>query len=191
MKTKIISFFGVLICLILFNSCSFGQKEKSTRNQPQVDIKVNKKYDEKGNLIQYDSSYTYFWSNVDSNFIDTSIFMRFRDNFSDLFYFDNDSVFFKNFSFPRFTPHFRHFFDDDFFSFNFDIERELEKMRKMHEEMLKEHEQFFRKFMQPPLLIPAPEENNNDNKDLNDKNNNKHSIKQKNNTQKQTKGIEL
>ena len=30
---------------------------------PQVDIKVNKEYDDNGNLIRYDSAYTSFYSN--------------------------------------------------------------------------------------------------------------------------------
>jgi hypothetical protein len=30
--------------------------------QPQVRIKVNKKYDDKGNLLQFDSTYSYFYS---------------------------------------------------------------------------------------------------------------------------------
>lgn len=167
-----------------FTSCSYGQKEKITgKNNPQIDIKVNKKYDEKGNLIQYDSSYTYFWSNRED--IDTSILSDFRNN--KFFLFDNDSDLFDFFSYPRLHSPFKSFFDDDYdlFSFNFDFNKEFEKMRKMQEEIFKQHEQILRKFMQPPILIPAPDDN-----DLKDSKKEKQQNTSKNKT-KQAQGIEL
>ncbi len=36
-------------------------------NQPKEDIKVNKEYDENGYLIRYDSTYTYYYSNIEGD----------------------------------------------------------------------------------------------------------------------------
>lgn len=36
-------------------------------NQPQVNYKVNKQYDENGNLVGYDSTFTYSYSSDGSN----------------------------------------------------------------------------------------------------------------------------
>ncbi|MCB4234259.1 hypothetical protein LDL59_01710 [Kaistella anthropi] len=48
-------------------------------NQPIEDIKVNKEYDENGNLIRYDSTYTYYYSNIEGDEIAAdSIFNNFR-----------------------------------------------------------------------------------------------------------------
>jgi len=69
MKKKWITLF-VAVSLI-FSGCN-GQevkKDKNTSdttlisgNQPKEDIKVNKEYDKDGNLIRYDSTYTYYYS---------------------------------------------------------------------------------------------------------------------------------
>jgi hypothetical protein len=54
-------------------------------NQPKVDVKVNKKFDERGNLIQYDSSYSIIYSSPDTdiqffNLENDSIFSQFKNN---------------------------------------------------------------------------------------------------------------
>lgn len=57
-----------LILVIALAAGLFGiilaqpKKETKKSNAPKEDIKVNKKFDEQGNLIQYDSTYTYNWS---------------------------------------------------------------------------------------------------------------------------------
>lgn len=45
---------------------------------PIVDVKVNKKYDAEGNLISYDSTYSYFYSNMET---DTSAYDSLRTSF--------------------------------------------------------------------------------------------------------------
>jgi hypothetical protein len=80
--------FILLLCLIL--SCDTRDKKKeknihteqqSKDDNPKVDIKVNKNYDDKGNLIRLDSTYSYFYSpkGLDSSKVslDTAV-QRFR-----------------------------------------------------------------------------------------------------------------
>ena len=48
---------------------------------PQTSIKVDKKYDSKGNLIKYDSTYSYYYSNIkDNKNLEDSIFAISRIN---------------------------------------------------------------------------------------------------------------
>lgn len=98
------------------------------KNQPKIDVKVNKKYDENGNLIQYDSSYSiiYFSPGTDINFFSgnsDSIMAHFRD------FFDNDKFFGDDLFDKKF-----HNFDFDNHFFNFDP---FETMKKMQERFRK------------------------------------------------------
>lgn len=87
MKTSVISFTWILLILGLF-SCN---KEKhvsvagadTTKGKPRVEVKVSRKYDDKGNLIRFDSLYTSFYSNLrnDSLFAD-SLFRSFHESFN-------------------------------------------------------------------------------------------------------------
>src|SRR5205823_5414502 len=62
----------MLLLSIIVGACHSQKKDKlsplarlataDTSYKPKVDIKVNKQYDDKGNLIQFDSSYSYFYS---------------------------------------------------------------------------------------------------------------------------------
>jgi hypothetical protein len=94
-------------------------------NQPKEDIKVNKEYDENGNLIRYDSTYTYYYSNIEGDEIAAdSIFNNFRNMFED------------NYSFST-TPYFNDlFFEDsllkyDFYKNDFFHERFMNNMQQM------------------------------------------------------------
>ena len=94
-------------------------------NQPKEDIKVNKEYDENGNLIRYDSTYTYYDSNIEGDEIAAdSIFNNFRNMFED------------NYSFST-TPYFNDlFFEDsllkyDFYKNDFFHERFMNNMQQM------------------------------------------------------------
>jgi hypothetical protein len=113
----------------LYGNQSEGFSVKDTlKNQPKVDIKVNKKYDEFGNLIQYDSSYSIFYSSPGANIHffngnSDSVMAHFRD------FFDNDKFFKDEF----FDKNFRMFdFDKGFFNID-----PMESIRKMQERMKK------------------------------------------------------
>ena len=63
-------------------------------NMPNEDIKVNKEYDEDGNLTRYDSTYTYYYSNIDKNIAaKDSIYENFRKMFEMSYPFSNKSYF--------------------------------------------------------------------------------------------------
>lgn len=98
MKTIVLTPLFIILTFSLF----------SQNNNPHVDIKVNKQYDENGNIIQYDSTYTYYYSsdgnipdsvNFNFNFPNNSLFV---DPFSDMKFnipltfeefFNNDNLF--------------------------------------------------------------------------------------------------
>jgi len=58
-----------LAVVFQISSCQ-GQDEKQKGKEkpavnPQTNISVNKEYDESGNLIRYDSTYSYYYSNIE------------------------------------------------------------------------------------------------------------------------------
>ncbi len=74
-------------------------KKDTKENKPNETIIVDKKYDENGNLIKYDSAYTYYYSNVkDDTLLMDSLFNHFRFQFNQKFLFSEDP-FFKDFFF--------------------------------------------------------------------------------------------
>jgi len=89
---------------------------------PQVDVKVNKQYDENGNLIAFDSTYTTIYPGRADNpaFLD-SVFKDFKGRSGNWYPFLNDPGFndlFMNDSIMQ-----PDFFHDDFFRKRFDLNR--------------------------------------------------------------------
>lgn len=100
---RFILFSFMTMCLII-NSLAQHPNQKS--NSPKENSTVKREYDENGNLIKFDSVYTYSWSG------DTTLMKSLSpENFSDLF--DNHFGFFQD---STFTGH--SFFDefDPFFA---------------------------------------------------------------------------
>ncbi|MGJ1335760.1 hypothetical protein ACR784_07905 [Sphingobacterium multivorum] len=94
-------------------------------NQPKEDIKVNKEYDENGYLIRYDSTYTYYYSNIEGDeIVADSIFNNFRNMFE------------NNYSFST-MPYFNDLFFEDsllkygFYKNDFFHERFMNNMQQM------------------------------------------------------------
>ncbi|MCK0131155.1 hypothetical protein MWU59_06515 [Flavobacteriaceae bacterium F08102] len=94
-------------------SCQ-GQVEKSTQekneNKPKTSYQVHKEYDEDGNLIRLDSTYSYVYSNTTMDPEELKEFMKNfnkMSNFSDL-----DSLF--NFGSFQIPSDFRKFFQHNF-----------------------------------------------------------------------------
>lgn len=89
----------VIVLSITLISCN-GQNKKTNKeeltdkNLPQTNIKVDKKYDEDGNLVKYDSTYTYYYSNIekDSTLTD-SIFNNFKNIFNQHYFFSTNPFF--------------------------------------------------------------------------------------------------
>lgn len=161
----------VSICLInillLLQSAQAQDIKKSNPNKPDVRVKVNKEFDDKGNLTRYDSTYSYSWSgsgqvpiNADSIFGKSNGSLWFGNDsaFNHTFFFndnqlneilkfysrqgllpDNDSL-----ESSRYKDFFKHHqaFADPFFDvdpFN-SFEKQLEEMMKQKQDIM---DQFF------------------------------------------------
>lgn len=118
----------LLPVLLIVASCNGQEKPKAVHSEqtkgenPKVDIKVNKKYDSKGNLIRYDSTYSYVYTTKgrDSLKIGTdTLFDRFKSyyhkNVSDLFDDKMENIFFNDTLFKY------DFLNEDFFTKRFEL----------------------------------------------------------------------
>lgn len=125
----------ILISMVLFMiiNTSYSQNNyKLNDDNPKVDIKVNKQYDEQGNLIGYDSTYTYSYSTSDGDFVvGDSVFDQFKSFFNHNQIFSNDP-FFSNFFFEDSLSN-DFFFNDDFFFDRF--QKNMQEMDKFFGEM--------------------------------------------------------
>lgn len=88
--------------------------EKDSLRKPKVNIQVNKHYDEKGNVIGFDSTYTSFYSNVEGDTARMDSLMNsfdryFNRDYSPFFRNEFNSLFFKD------SLRYPDFFHDDFF----------------------------------------------------------------------------
>lgn len=97
-----------LVVLMVASYPMFAQG-RANKLTPDEQIKVNKEYDESGNLIRYDSSYVKSWSS-DSTFYLTEI-NSIREEMERVFgrdmnRFFSDSASSNNFDFPGFNEHF-------------------------------------------------------------------------------------
>lgn len=123
----------ILVIPVLLSSCherTNGQnpqaKKKSAAiakdslNEPNVNIKVNKHYDDKGKVIGFDSTYTSFYSNVQGDTARMDSLMTSFDR-----YFNRDhSLFFRNqFNSLFFNDSLRYpdFFHNDFFMKRYEL----------------------------------------------------------------------
>ncbi len=83
---KRIILLGVFIMFVSFGQAQIVNDSVHKQPQPKVQVKVNKVYDENGNVVRYDSVYT--WSYHSGNQIDVDSLMRkfvpyFHEHFTD------------------------------------------------------------------------------------------------------------
>ncbi|MDD4727773.1 MAG: hypothetical protein PHN55_03350 [Dysgonamonadaceae bacterium] len=85
MRRKLLS---ILAVLLVFCSCNKQEKQTednqltNAKNAPIEDIIVNKEYDEQGNIIKYDSTYSSFYSNIENDSLaEDSILIKFKNMF--------------------------------------------------------------------------------------------------------------
>jgi hypothetical protein len=118
------------------------EKKLQRKNKPEEKVIVNRKYDENGNLIEFDSTYTSYYSNFKG---DTIIMDSIMQDFNTYF----------NHHFSRITSNpfmlmdstFMHgFFHDDFFEQHFI--RQDEQLLRMMKEMDSMKNEFFKMQMQ-------------------------------------------
>ena len=87
----------LLVSVLLLNQNNlFAQQKEGTQgtNKPQIHINVHKKTDKNGNIIGYDSTYTYYYkndgnSNPPKGFNPDSVFNHMGDNFMNNGFFSN------------------------------------------------------------------------------------------------------
>ena len=133
------------------------QAERAQIEQPKGTWKVDKEYDEKGNLIRYDSIYS--WSSTDK-FNDLSA--ENRDSLIKSF----ESRFFRNFShfendgFPDFFAQDsllrQRFFNDDFF--NSEFGKDFMDIDKVMQQMMERQKRFLEKY-NSRMIIPPSDDN--------------------------------
>jgi len=156
------STFGIPITLLvlLLSSChgnTNGQSAELKKNQdslqkPKVAIKVNRRYDEKGNMIGFDSTYTSYYSNISGDIAQMDSLMGSFDR-----YFRQDhSSFFRNQFDPLFfndSSRYPDFFHDDFFMRRYELNDPyfrgmMHRMDSIKNNFYKEHRKVDKK---PPL----------------------------------------
>lgn len=106
---------------------------------PQVDVRVNKRYDEHGNLIAYDSSYTsvYQSRSGDAAFMD-SVFKDFMPGFGMRYPFLNDPGF-NSLFFPDSSFH-QDFFNNDLFQKRMEMnQRYMQRMMEQMDSLKNQH----------------------------------------------------
>ncbi|NOU59381.1 hypothetical protein [Marinifilum caeruleilacunae] len=150
------------IGILLISTTAFCQNTEN-HTIPKKDIKVNKEYDEDGNLIRYDSTYVYSWSSdsthhffSDSAFLNKMDMSRMHKRMQEQLsrFFGPDSLRKQNNRHPFFSDDFfkddffdRDFFDSSMFPRNFhqrdssqnDFFKELEEMMKNRRQFRQQH----------------------------------------------------
>jgi hypothetical protein len=94
--------------------------EGDSLTKPKVNIKVNRHYDEKGNVIGFDSTYSSYYSNVQG---DTTQMDSLMSRFNRFFDQEHSSFFRKEFDPLFFNDSLRYpdFFHDDFFMKRYEL----------------------------------------------------------------------
>ena len=127
---------ALLLSLALFGCNGQTKNEKMAIQtdtiQPKTDIRVNREYDKNGNLIRYDSTYSYYYSNIEGDTVlKDSIFSDFRDYFNGQYGFSEDP-FFNDFFFEDSLLHYD-FYKKDFFTDRF--RRDMGSMDQLFQQM--------------------------------------------------------
>jgi hypothetical protein len=138
--------FFVIISLFLAAAGCTGQKKHNegahqqiasadTFHKPKVDVRVNKRYDDKGNLVQFDSTYSYFYSAPGLHKLDSissdSLIGNFKfpllHQYENLLDSNSNSIFFNDSMFKY------DFYNNDYFSrrFHLNIPKFEELFRQM------------------------------------------------------------
>jgi hypothetical protein len=100
MRKIILVSLAISITLLSCNGQSKNSDNKQVKDTlPKTNIKVNREYDSKGNLIRFDSTYSSYYSNIEGDTtLRDSIFSRFRNHFNESYFF-SDEPFFRDFFF--------------------------------------------------------------------------------------------
>lgn len=93
---------------------------KDSLNKPKISVEVNRRYDEKGNVIGFDSKYSSYYSNVKA---DTAQMDSLMHRFDRYFNFNHSSLWDRQFNTLFFNDSTRYpdFFHDDFFMRRYEL----------------------------------------------------------------------
>lgn len=127
--------FSILLSLFSVWGCNSIKPKAAEQHQPittadtlkpQPDIRVNKKYDSRGNLVQYDSTYTYNYSfpggsmkQLNSDSFYRQFHSLFHSSYDDLLDRNLNQMFFND-SLYKYD-----FFNPDFFNKRFELNRSM------------------------------------------------------------------
>ena len=145
----------IMLLSLIAGGCN-GQKNKNEKAQqqiasldslhkPKVDVRVNKQYDDKGNLVQFDSSYSYFYSSPGLHSPDSirsdSLFGSFKfpllNQYENLMDKNSNSIFFNDSMFMY------DFYNEDYFSRRFHLN--IPKFEELYKQMDSIKSEMFRK----------------------------------------------
>lgn len=145
---------GMAIAVIFCSSCQENSKAQNSGKQtannrstatdslqkPKVSIKVNRRYDDKGNIIGFDSTYSSYYSTIKGDTTKMDSLIRGFDryfNHNRSFFFDNqfNSLFFND------SQRYPDFFHKDFFLKRYELNDRY--MRDMMERMDSVKNHFF------------------------------------------------
>jgi hypothetical protein len=146
----------IAACFIFIAGCDGKTDGHTTKNEnvptdtpakPKVNIKVNRHYDEQGNVVGFDSTYTSFYSNISG---DTVAMDTLMEGFDKYFNFHYPSIFQREFSPLFFTDSLRYpdFFHEDFFMKRYELNDPY--MRDMMQRMDSIKNQYFEERSKPP-----------------------------------------
>jgi hypothetical protein len=155
--SKIISdamrLFGFLLTVsVILSSChekTNGQDSETQKknpasvasdslNKPKVNIQVNRRYDDKGNMISFDSTYTSYYSNVKGDTARMDSLMRSFDRY---FGGSHSSFFNKEFEPLFFNDSLRYpdFFHDDYFLKRYELNDQYFRSMMNRMDSIKNH----------------------------------------------------
>ncbi|TNJ42440.1 hypothetical protein KFZ70_14800 [Tamlana fucoidanivorans] len=148
-----------LFCLLLFFNCSGQNKDSKAKNgnSPDENISVNKEYDEHGNLIKYDSIYSYSYSSNGKT--PDSLKLKFQKHFNSHSFF-NDAFFDDFFQKDSISNHFdyENFFYDGFMNQDEHIKNMMRRMDSI--------QQLFFNQQQKPIIPAEPEKSRSNTKNM-------------------------
>ena len=142
MKAKILVAVFIFSGLVSCNSqtAKSGKNKDEKMSKPHEEVTVNRKYDENGNLIEFDSTYTSYYSNVTGDTIAMdSVLSQFPEYFNNSFDFDFPEYFFDTDS--AWNPEFFHrdFFESQFMEKNEEMRRMIQQMDSIKNEFFRMH----------------------------------------------------
>jgi hypothetical protein len=149
---------AITVLALVLSSCdtvSKGQTADLKKNQsdstitPKTDIRVNRRFDEKGNMMWFDSTYTSYYSNISGDTIQMDSLMK---RFDQYFIKDHSSFLNKQFD-PLFfddSTRYPDFFHDDYFMRRYELNDPymrgmMQRMDSIKNNFYKEHRKIYKK----------------------------------------------